>query len=101
MMEVELTEKERHDCDFSKADNIFNLAKKAKYKKILVKRDSWNVGNWCIVNYVRLNPSNQYGVAYGHIQYANGNTHHGKIDCAGNFSWQLIRILKEDMTVKS
>lgn len=81
-------------------DSIFNLAKLAGYKKIMVVRDSWSLGNWCIVNWVCINEKDPYGIAYGHINYANGNKHHGKIDDACATSWKLVRILDEEMTVK-
>lgn len=80
-------------------DNIMSLAKQAGYKKIMVMRDSWNDGNWAIINSVRLKPDGKYGFASGHIHYANGNTCNGSIPCAGCYSWRIIKILDQDMTV--
>lgn len=37
-------------------DNIIGLARTRKVKKIMIMRDSWNNGNWCIVNKVKIKP---------------------------------------------
>lgn len=80
-------------------DNIMALAKKANYKKIMIMRDSWANGNWCIVNKVMIKPDGIYGHAIGHIHYSDGNTKNGNIPCAGTFSWRIIKILDDDMEV--
>lgn len=80
-------------------DNIMALSKKADYKKIMIMRDSWSYGNWAIVNSVTLKPDGKYGFASGHIHYADGNTKNGNIECAGCYSWRIIKILEEDMDV--
>ena len=80
-------------------DNIMALAKKANYKKIMIMRNSWGQGSWAIVDSVTLKPGGRYGFASGHIHYSNGNTKNGNIECAGNFSWRIVKILDEDMTV--
>ena len=81
-------------------DNIMALAKEADYKKIMIMRNTWADGNWCIVNKVVLKPGGKYGFAYGHIHYRNGNEYTGSIDCAGNFSWRTIKVLEENMEVE-
>ena len=35
-------------------DNIISLAKKNNFKKIMIMRNSWNNGNWCIVNKIAI-----------------------------------------------
>ena len=35
-------------------DTILSLAKKSNFKKIMIMRDSWNAGNWCIVNRIKI-----------------------------------------------
>jgi len=47
-------------------DNIMNLAKEHGLKKIMVMRNTWGFGSWCIVNKVVFKP-NGYGSAYGYI----------------------------------
>ena len=86
--------------DFYEYDNIMSLAKKAGYKKIMIMRNSWGNGSWAIVNSVTLKPGGRYGCAEGHIQYSNGATKNGNIECAGNYSWRTIKVLEEDMEVK-
>ena len=81
-------------------DNIMALAKASGYKKIMIMRNSWNNGNWCIVNKVILKPDGKYGYAYGHIHYADGNKFNGSIPCAGTFAWRTIKVLEEDMEVQ-
>lgn len=81
-------------------DNIMSLAKKSGYKKIMIMRNSWNFGNWCIVNKVVLKPDGIYGFAYGHTHYKSGECFNGKIDCAGTYAWRIIKVLEEDMEVK-
>lgn len=80
-------------------DNIMNLAKQNGFKKIMVMRDRWNYGNWCIVNSVKIK-SNGYGSADGFIQYADGNRKYGNISCAGCYTWRVIKVLDEDMEVE-
>ena len=77
-------------------DNIMNLAKEHGLKKIMVMRNTWGFGSWCIVNKVVFKP-NGYGSAYGHIHYKNGNTDHGEIKCAGNYAWRVVKVLDEMM----
>lgn len=81
-------------------DNIISLAKKSNYKKIMIVRDSWGKGNWCIVNKVIIKPDGKYGFAIGHIHYANGNKTNGNIPCAGTYAWKTIKVLEEDMEVE-
>ncbi len=80
-------------------ENIMNLAKKYNFKKIMIMRDSWNNGNWCIVNKVVFKPDENYGFAYGHIHYKDGNKVNGAITCAGTYAWRVIKVLEEDMEV--
>lgn len=80
-------------------DNIIALAKQSEYKKIMIMRNSWGNGNWCIVNKIVIKPDGKYGFAYGHIHYANGNTQNGSIPCAGTYAWRTIKVLDEDMEV--
>ncbi len=81
-------------------DNIMSLAKKHNFKKIMIMRNSWNNGNWCIVNKVVLKSDEKYGYTYGHIHYANGNKSNGSIPCAGTYVWRVIKVLEEDMEVE-
>ena len=81
-------------------DNIMALAKKADYKKIMIMRNTWGDGSWCIVNKVALKSGGKYGFAYGHIHYSNGNEYDGSINCAGNFSWKTIKVLDDNMEVE-
>ncbi len=80
-------------------DNIISLAKKSNYKKIMIMRNSWGKENWCIVNKIVIKPDKKYGYAYGHIQYADGNTKNGSIPSAGTYAWRIVRVLDEDMEV--
>lgn len=80
-------------------DNIISLAKKSNYKKIMIMRNSWGKGNWCIVNKIVIKPDKKYGYAYGYIQYADGNTKNGNIPCAGTYAWKIVKVLDEDMEV--
>ena len=80
-------------------NNIMALAKESGYKKIMIMRNSWNYGNWCIVNKVMLKSDGKYGFATGHIHYADGNTINGNIPCAGTYAWRTIKVLEEDMEV--
>ncbi len=79
--------------------NIMLLAKESEYKKIKVKRDTWG-NSWCIVNKVCLKQNGKYGLAYGHIEYSNGNFVDGEIPCAGNYSWRTVEVLSEEMDVE-
>lgn len=54
-------------------DNIMSLAKKHKFKKIMLMRNSWNIDNWCIVKKDVFKPDEKYGFAYGHIHYKDVN----------------------------
>ena len=81
-------------------DNIISLAKKSDYKKIMIMRDSWQNGNWAIVNKVTIKPDGKYGFAFGHIHYANGNTKNGNIPSAGTYAWRTIKVLEENMEVE-
>lgn len=81
-------------------DNIICLAKKYNFKKIMIMRNSWNYGNWCIVNKIAIKPDGIYGFAWGHTHYSNGNKSNGKIDCAGTYAWRVIKVLEEDMEVE-
>ena len=83
-----------------KYDNIMSLAKESNYKKIMIMRNSWSNGNWCIVNKVVLKPDGKYGYAFGHINYANGNKKDGPIPCAGTYAWRTVKVLEEDMEVE-
>lgn len=80
-------------------DNIMNLAKSNGLKKIMIMRNSWGYGNWCIVNKV-IFKRNGYGFAYGHIHYADGNVKNGKIECAGTFAWRVIKVFEDDLEVE-
>lgn len=80
-------------------DNIISLAKKSNYKKIMIMRNSWDKGNWCIVNKIVIKPDKKYGYAYGHIQYADGNIKNGSIPGAGTYAWRIVKVLDEDMEV--
>ncbi len=81
-------------------DNIICLARKNGFKKIIIMRNSWGQGSWCVVNKVVVKPDWKYGYAYGHIHYSNGNKFNGAIPCAGNYSWRVIKVLDEDMEVE-
>lgn len=81
-------------------DNIMNLAKKHNLKKIMIMRNSWSNGNWCIVNKVVLKPDGDYGFAYGHVHYKDGIKSNGSISCAGTFAWRVIKVLEEELEVE-
>lgn len=80
-------------------DTILSLAKKNNFKKIMIMRDSWSVGNWCIVNIINIKPDGEYCYAYGYIKYSNGNTFNGRLPAENTYSWKLIKVLDEDMKV--
>ena len=80
-------------------DNIISLAKKSNYKKIMIMKNSWANGNWCIVNKIVIKSDGKYGYAFGHIHYSNGNTINGKIPCAGTYAWRTIKVLEDNMDV--
>ena len=40
--------------DKAEYDTILSLARKSNFKKIMIMRDSWNAGNWCIVNRIKI-----------------------------------------------
>ena len=81
-------------------DNIIRLAQKHDFNKIMIKRNSWGDGSWCIVNEVDIKSDGIYGYARGHIHYSNGNTKNGMIPCAGTYAWRVIKVLDEKMKVK-
>lgn len=81
-------------------DNIMSLAKKHDLKKIMIMRNSWSNGNWCIVNKFVFKPDGKYGFAYGHIHYKDGNTSNGSIPCAGTYAWRVIKVLEDDLEVE-
>lgn len=81
-------------------DNIISLAKKNNFKKIMIMRNSWNNGNWCIVNKISINKDGKYGEAYGHIHYASGDKTNGNIPCAGTYAWRVIKVFEENMEVE-
>lgn len=81
-----------------KYDNIMNLAKAHGFKKIMIVRSTWMFGSWCVVNEVCI-AENGYGSAYGYTHYSNGNTTVGEIECAGNYSWRVVKVLDEKMKV--
>lgn len=81
-------------------DNIMSLAKKNNLKKIMIMRNSWSDGNWCIVNKVVFKSDGVYGYAFGHIHYRNGNVENGRIPCAGTYAWRVIKVLEEDLDVE-
>ena len=80
-------------------NNIILLAKEHNFKKIMIMRNSWGYGNWCIVNKVAIKPDGIYGFAWGHTHYSDGNKVNGKIGCAGTYAWRVIKVLEEDMEV--
>lgn len=80
------------------SDNIFDLWLRHGEKRIMVKRSSkWGKGNWCIVNKCICKPPNKdgaiYGVAFGHIHYADGNVFNGAIPNCGCGGWEIIKVL--------
>lgn len=81
-------------------DNIISLARKYGFKKLMLMRNSWSQGNWCIVNKVSIKPGGKYGYAYGHIHYTKGNEENGSIPCAGTYAWRVIKVFEEDMEVE-
>ena len=52
-------------------DTILSLARKSNFKKIMIIRDSWNTGNWYIVNSIEIKPDGEHCKPYGYIKYAN------------------------------
>jgi hypothetical protein len=82
-----------------KFDDIMNLAKKYNYKKIMIMRDTWDYGIWCIVDKIIFNPDGKYGKAYGFINYKNGNKKHGEILSAGTYAWIVVKTLEEDLEI--
>ncbi len=80
-------------------DTILSLAKKSNFKKIMIMRDSWNAGNWCIVNTIKIRPNGKHCNPYGYIKYVNGNTFNGYLSADNTYSWKLIKVLDEDMKV--
>ena len=81
-------------------DNIISLAKKHNFSKIMIMKNSWSNGNWCIINKVVIKPDGKYGYAYGHIHYANGNKENGLISGAGTYAWRVIKVLEDNMDVE-
>ena len=99
MENIEAKSKNKRNIDDSPSDNLFNLAKEAGYKKIMVKRESWPFGNWCIVNLMFRNVYDDFGSVYGHTKLSNGDNYHGLILDSDKDIWKLISVLKEDMIV--
>ncbi len=83
----------------SEYDTILSLVRESNFKKIMIMRDSWNTGNWCIVNSIEINPDGEHCKTYGYIKYANGNTFNGYIPASNTYSWKLIKVLDEDIKV--
>jgi len=81
-------------------DNIMSLAKKHNLKKIMIMRDSWSNGNWCIVTKVVFKPDGKYGSAYGHIHYKDGKKSNGAIPSASTYAWRVIKVLEDDLEVE-
>lgn len=81
-------------------DNIMSLAKTHNYKKIVVIRNSWSDGNYCIVDKVILKPDGKYGYAYGRTNYRNGYSTSGSIPCAGTYAWKVVKALEENLEVE-
>ena len=52
-------------------DTILALARKSNFKKIMIIRDSWNTGNWCIVNSIEIKPDGEQCKPSGYIKYSN------------------------------
>lgn len=63
-------------------------------------KNSWNDGNWCIVNKVIFKPDGKYGFAYGHIHYKDGNTSNRAIPSAGTYARRVIKVLEDDLEVE-
>lgn len=76
--------------------NVMQLAKENEYKKIKIMRNTW-AKSWAIVEKLKLNKHNEYGKAYGHIEYFDGTIKDGEIDCAGTYSWHVIEVLDEEI----
>ena len=85
--------------DKTEYDTILSLARKSNYKKIMIIRDSWNTGNWCIVNSIKIKPDGEHCIPYGYIKYSNGNTFNGYLPVSNTYSWKLIKVLAEDINV--
>lgn len=85
--------------DKAEYDTILSLARKSNFKKIMIMRDSWNAGNWCIVNTIKIRHDGKHCNPYGYIKYANGNTFRGYLPADNTYSWKLIKVLEEDMKV--
>lgn len=100
MENTEAKQKNKRKKAEKPSETIFNLAKEAGYKKIMVRLESWPFGNWCIVNLIYENIYNDGGSAYGHVKRSNGEAYNGKIIDAEKSVWQMINVLDEDMTVK-
>lgn len=81
-------------------DTIANLCRENNFKKIMVIRNSWEYGNWCIVNKVIFKEDKRYCNACGHINYKNGNKINGLIEGASTYSWKLIKVLDEEMDIE-
>lgn len=82
-------------------NTILNLIKASNFKKIMIMRNSWGFGSWCIVNKIVLKDDNRLSYALGHIHYKDGNTSTGSIDGANTYSWKTIKIFNEDIEVKN
>lgn len=53
-------------------DTILSLARKSNFKKIMIIRDSWNTGSWCIVNSIEIKPDGEHCKPYGYIKMQMG-----------------------------
>lgn len=83
-----------------KYDTILNLIKSSNFKKIMIMRNSWGFGNWCIVNEIILQNNEKLAYALGHTHYNDGNKATGIIDGANTYSWKIIKIFDENIEIK-
>ena len=83
----------------SEYDTILSLVRESNFKKIMIIRDSWNAGNWCIVNSIEIKTDGEHCKPYGYIKYTNGNTFNGYLPASNTYSWKLIKVLDEDIKV--
>lgn len=83
--------------------NIIELARRANFKKIMIKRDSWNYGNYCIVNEIKLkhDKNEKYcDFVLGFIKYSNGDKKTGSIEGANTYIWRTIKVFDDqDMKI--
>lgn len=79
--------------------NIIELARRADFKKIMIKRNSWSYGSNCIVNQIVLkdNKDETYcAYVLGHIKYSNGTRRTGVIECANTYAWRTIKVFEDE-----